>query len=80
LGHAFGSTTISGSSWNALQYTGRENDGTGLYYYRARYFSPILQRFISEDPIGFEGGIDLYAYVTEIRSFTQIRIVLTPLQ
>jgi RHS repeat-associated protein len=29
----------------------RENDGTGLYYYRARYYSPELQRFISQDPI-----------------------------
>jgi len=44
--------------------TGRENDGTGLYYYRARYYSPTLQRFISEDPIGFAGGdVNFYAYV-----------------
>ncbi|MBI4690152.1 MAG: hypothetical protein HY754_07785 [Nitrospirae bacterium] len=28
-----------------------ENDNTGLYYYRARYYSPELHRFISEDPI-----------------------------
>jgi RHS repeat-associated protein len=48
----FGNTTISGeASDNPFQYTGRENDGTGLYYYRARYYSPELQRFISEDPI-----------------------------
>ncbi len=60
----FGNVTISGeSSDNPFQYTGRENDGTGLYYYRARYYSPELQRFISEDPIGLEGGINLYAYV-----------------
>ena len=43
--------------------TGRENDKTGLYYYRARYYSPTLQRFIREDPIGFYGGINFYAYV-----------------
>jgi RHS repeat-associated protein len=44
--------------------TGRENDGTGLYYYRARYYSPTLQRFLGEDPIGFAGGdVNLYAYV-----------------
>lgn len=60
----FGKTTESGSaSGNTSQYTGRENDGTGLYYYRARYYSPGLQRFISEDPIGFGGGINFYAYV-----------------
>jgi RHS repeat-associated protein len=44
--------------------SGRENDGTGLYFYRARYYDPTLQRFISEDPIGFGGGqANLYAYV-----------------
>jgi len=30
--------------------------------YRARYYSPTLQRFISEDPSGFRGGINRYAY------------------
>ncbi len=61
----FGNTAASGTaSTNATQYTGRENDGTGLYYYRARYYSPTLQRFISQDPIGFAGGdVNLYAYV-----------------
>ena len=60
----FGNTTADGaSSGNPSQFTGRENDGTGLYYYRARYYSPKLQRFISEDPIGFAGGLNLYAYV-----------------
>jgi uncharacterized protein RhaS with RHS repeats len=32
-------------------------------YYRARYYHPGLQRFLSEDPIGFAGGFHLYAYV-----------------
>jgi RHS repeat-associated protein len=48
---------------NALQYTGRENDGTGLYYYRARYYDPGLKRFISEDPIGTTAGLNFYSYV-----------------
>ena len=48
---------------NSLQYTGRENDGTGLYYYRARYYDPLLKRFISEDPIGVIAGPNYYAYV-----------------
>jgi RHS repeat-associated protein len=49
---------------NAFQYTGRENDGTGLYYYRARYYHPQLQRFISEDPIGLAAGdVNFYVYV-----------------
>jgi len=62
---AFGQTTSTGAtSNNSSQYTGRENDNTGLYYYRARYYSPTLQRFISEDPAGFAAGdLNLYAYV-----------------
>jgi hypothetical protein len=32
-------------------------------YYRARLHDPRLQRFITEDPIGFEGGVNLYSYV-----------------
>ena len=61
---AFGKTTTSGpANASTFQYTERENDGTGLYYYRARYYHPTLQRFISEDPLGFGGGdINLYAY------------------
>ncbi|MGA8367491.1 MAG: RHS repeat-associated core domain-containing protein [Candidatus Acidiferrales bacterium] len=58
----FGNTTATGSSASTYQYTGRENDGTGVYYYRARYYSPTLQRFVSEDPIGIVGGINKYAY------------------
>ena len=33
-----------------------------MYYYRARYYNPQLQRFISEDPIGLAGGINEYEY------------------
>jgi RHS repeat-associated protein len=44
--------------------TGREWDKeTGLYYYRERYYDPMEGKFISKDPIGFKGGINLYAYV-----------------
>jgi RHS repeat-associated protein len=48
----FGNATMSGqASTNAFQFTGRENDATGLYYYRARYYSPSTARFVSEDPL-----------------------------
>jgi RHS repeat-associated protein len=53
---------IAGSE-NSSQYTGRENDNNGLYFYRARYYDPVLKRFISEDPIGLAGGINSHAYV-----------------
>jgi len=36
----------------------------GFYYMRARYYDPEVGRFVSEDPIGFEGwDVNLYAYV-----------------
>ena len=53
---------IAGSE-NSSQYTGRENDGNGLYFYRARYYDPVLKRFISEDLIGLLGGVNKYGYV-----------------
>lgn len=60
----FGNATVtSGSSTNEFQYAGRENDGTGLFSNRARYYSPVFQRFVSEDPIGWRGGTNAYAYV-----------------
>lgn len=47
-----------------FQYTGREFDPeTALRYYRARYYDALVGRFISEDPGGFPGGINFYAYV-----------------
>ncbi|TMG65960.1 MAG: RHS repeat protein [Chloroflexi bacterium] len=60
-----GDTTASGAvSNNTSDFTGRENDADGLYYYRARYYHPIFSRFVSEDPIGFGAGDpNLYEYV-----------------
>ena len=63
--NSFGKQTAStGSLVNSFQYTGRESDPeTGLYYYRARYYDPKAGRFLSEDPLGFEAGINKYVYV-----------------
>lgn len=53
----------TGSTKNAFRYTGRERDGdTQLYYYRLRYYDPAIGRFLSEDPMCFDGGINLYVY------------------
>ncbi len=48
------------------QFTGREFDPTtGIQYSRARFYDSKIGRFISEDPIGFQGGdINLYGYVS----------------
>jgi RHS repeat-associated protein len=61
----FGKTTTSGAgTTNSFGFTGREADGTGLHYYRARYYDARLQRFIGEDPLGFHAGdVNLHAYV-----------------
>jgi RHS repeat-associated protein len=62
----FGQSAVSGlSNSNSYQFTGRENDGLGLYYYRARYYSPMSQRFISEDPLeSLSADLNLYAYAS----------------
>jgi RHS repeat-associated protein len=60
----FGNTGISGlAGINPFQFTGRENEGNGLYYYRARYYNPLLGRFLSEDPIGLMANRGANAYV-----------------
>jgi RHS repeat-associated protein len=54
----------SASDASGFGFTGRGRDeATGLYYYRARYYDTLIGRFISEDPIHFNGGVNFYAYV-----------------
>jgi RHS repeat-associated protein len=61
----FGAATSSGtSSPNTVQYDGGEEEADGLEFDRARYYQPQTARFISNDPIGFDGsGINLYGFV-----------------
>ena len=66
----YGNTTADSTINNAFQYTGRENDGTGLYYYRARYYAPNLARFVQSDPIGLAGGINTYGAVSSTKRNT----------
>jgi len=58
------------STSGTFRYTGSRIDPetvatsqpSGLYYMRARAYSPQWGRFIQVDPIGYQGGINLYAY------------------
>jgi RHS repeat-associated protein len=61
----FGKPTTSGQTTTyPYLFAGMEYDAqTGLYHTPARYYSPTLQRFVSEDPLGFGGGdVNLFVY------------------
>ena len=56
----FGLTETSGPPDRARYlFTGRERDADWLYYYRARYYSPRLMRFLQPDPLGRAAGSNL---------------------
>ncbi len=61
-------TNLGSVDFDQHRYTGQEQDPeTGLYYYRARYYNPVLSRFISPDSIVPEPGkpqsLNRYSYV-----------------
>ena len=55
--------TLAEGTPNPLRFHAREADPqTGLYYVRARWYDPELARFVSEDPLGLEGGLNPYVF------------------
>jgi len=57
-------TNQTGNVPTSHTFQGRELDSeSGLYYFRARYYDPQTGRFLSEDPIAYSGGTNLYAFV-----------------
>jgi RHS repeat-associated protein len=61
---AWGTPTVKNKSDNRLYWKGLmwEGDIVNLYYMRNRWYDPDDGRFLSEDPIGHDGGINLYAF------------------
>ena len=57
--------SITGTAYsNRYLYTGREYDqNLGIYYYRARFYSPEIGRFLTPDPKIFIDGPNVYGYV-----------------
>ena len=63
LTNAAGTVIANSTVGNRLGFTGRELDAeTGLYYYRARIYSPALGRFLQRDPIGYTSDLNPYRY------------------
>ena len=53
-------------SFIPFKYQGQYEDAeTGLYYNRFRYYDPNGGSYISQDPIGLLGGLNIYNYVTD---------------
>ena len=68
--HPYGTTAYRGMSCGVqavakrYRYTGMERDEeTGLSYHTARFYLLWLGRWLSADPIGIEGGMNVYGYV-----------------
>ncbi len=51
----------SGVKPTTIDFTGQRKDGTGLLYYGARYYDPVLGRFLSADTV--RDGVNPYSYV-----------------
>jgi len=51
-----------GSFVPRFTFSSKERDASGLVYHGFRYYSPVLCRWISEDPIREGGGFNLYQF------------------
>ncbi len=61
---AWGATTATGRATTPIRFQGQQEDAeTGLFYNRFRYYDAEAGRYISPDPIGLAGGLQLFAYV-----------------
>ncbi|WP_447894313.1 RHS repeat-associated core domain-containing protein [Vreelandella sp. GE22] len=55
---------VRGNTTQPIRFQGQwQDEESGLYYNRHRYYDPQQGRYISQDPIGLRGGTNLYGYV-----------------
>ncbi|WP_447894308.1 RHS repeat-associated core domain-containing protein [Vreelandella sp. GE22] len=55
---------IRGNTAQPIRFQGQwQDEESGLYYNRHRYYDPQQGRYVSQDPIGLRGGTNLYGYV-----------------
>jgi RHS repeat-associated protein len=56
-----------------FRYQGQYEDvETGLYYNRFRYYDPQVGQYISQDPIGLQGGLQMYNYVCDTNNWIDV--------
>ncbi|HEX6045641.1 MAG TPA: RHS repeat-associated core domain-containing protein [Pyrinomonadaceae bacterium] len=59
----YGETIFGSFAMKRYRFTGKERDEeSGLYYHGARYYAPWIARWTSCDPVGVDGGTQLYCY------------------
>lgn len=62
---AFGKEAPTGTATVNLRFPGQYFDAeTGLHYNWNRYYNPEIGRYVSGDPLGIAGSLNLYAYVS----------------
>lgn len=59
----FGNPDNDPGNRHEVGFTGHVEDATGLVYMQARYYDPVIGRFLSPDPIGYKDQLNVYAYV-----------------
>lgn len=62
----FGTHAATGSTANPFRFAGQvgiQTDSPDLLHMRARYYQPMMGRFISQDPSGFADGMNVFGYV-----------------